>query len=883
MDKKFLRKLIFTLVIVGIGVFSYLQKRLPLGIDLAGGAEMLYALNDEDLKQELAVYTDYLKKLSDEAYAGNLQKKLTDAKAKLATVTDPKETVIIQHDIDGLEMQLNKRLLEDRIRTVNSQLGGATTQEAADVIRKRINPTGTREVLVTSMGSNRIRIQLPFKSRTDLTPEEAEAAFQREVSDIKSVIEKTGSLSFHLVVSGGAHAEDIVKEAGNDYKQRISPPIGYLYGLPEEEYRAMAKELEAQGKPMPLGYLEIKEDRKTAKNPEHLLLDADNKGLTGSIVASAYTSMGDEGMQVNMDFTADGSQLFGRFTDAHVGDRLAIVLDGIVQSSPTIRSRISGSGRITGNFTEQEASGLSIVLKSGRLPMKVKFESLYVVGPSLGKDSIDKGILSVALGSVLVLLFMLFYYRVAGLIADIALVLNIAMIIGAMSLMNATLTLPGIAGLLLTIGMAVDANILIFERLREEKARGRNLEKALDAGFDRAFVTIVDSNLTTLIAAIALYEFGTGPVRGFAVTLTIGLLANLFTALYVSKFILEYIIVKGVVKEMNMRQIVHNPKIQFMSMRLPMFILSGLLVAASLFIFFAYPNKYGIDFMGGTLVQVKSANNVTLTADELRSAAEECAALVAKENNLATTGAVQVQSFEESSITGGALRRSVPQFTLTTVLDGKNVEQMKKLLQDKLAGKLADEPYPRTTSIGANAAKDLGRAALLAIGVSLLLVFFYIVLRFDFSAAFGFGAIISLFHDVSIATGAMLLMDWLGWMEMKIDLPIIAALLTILGYSLNDTIVIYDRIRENRANLPNMPLPEVIDLSVNQTLSRTLLTSFTVLMTVLVLFFLGGGMVHSFSFVFLVGTIVGVYSSVFIAAPIVVSFYKKRTEIAKIL
>jgi preprotein translocase subunit SecD len=189
-----------------------------------------------------------------------MQKKLTDAKAKLATVTDPRETAILQHEIDGLEMQLNKRLLEDRIQSVNSQLGGATTQEAADVIRKRINPTGTKEVIVTSMGANRIRIQLPFKSRTDLTPEEAEAAFQREVSDIKSIIEKTGSLSFLLVISGGAHSEDIIKEAEKDYKERLSPPVGYFYGIPEEEYRAMAKELEAQGKPVPLGYLEIKED-----------------------------------------------------------------------------------------------------------------------------------------------------------------------------------------------------------------------------------------------------------------------------------------------------------------------------------------------------------------------------------------------------------------------------------------------------------------------------------------------------------------------------------------------------------------------------------------------------------------------------------------------
>ncbi|HHN46435.1 MAG TPA: protein translocase subunit SecD [Planctomycetes bacterium] len=881
MNRKFVWRSVITLAVLGIGAFSYYSKRVPLGIDLAGGAEMLYRLDDTDLKQEEAQYLEFINRLDDREYAASLEKELAELKEKLAAATDPLEKTDIEHRIGLTTMMLDKRSLQARLDNIRSQLGGATTQEAADVIRRRINPTGTKEVIVTRMHPNRVRIQIPFKSRTDLSPEEADAAFQKEVSNIKSVIERTGSLSFHLVLPRGSRWNDLYSAAEANLEKRLHPPTGYLFALPEDEYETIAAELEQTGKPMPRGYLRVAKDRRGKEKPERLLLNADDRGLKGSIVQSAYATMGEEGMQVNMDFTAEGSQLFGRVTGEHVDERLAIVLDGVVQSAPVIRSRITGSGRITGNFTDEEARALSVVLKSGRLPMRVKFESLYVVGPSLGRDSIEKGFRSVLVGGAIIVLFMLLYYRAAGFVADIALALNIALIIGVMSLTNATLTLPGIAGILLTIGMAVDANILIFERIREEKARGRALEKAAEAGFNRAFITIVDANVTTLIAAVVLYEFGTGPIRGFAVTLTMGIIANLFTSLYVSRFIIEFLVGKGVIKSLSMMQLVSETKIPFMALRIPAFIFSALLLAAGIYGFFAYDDKYGIDFKGGTLIQVKCADGAAVTADEIRSAANKALAETIRMHEMPAPGPVSVQSFEEGTFGGAAAERSARQFTVTLALDGEPINDFKDILAEQLGDRLADEPYPRTTSIGPNVAKELGKSAFLSIAASLLLIFFYIVLRFDFSAAFGLGAIIALFHDVTIAVGAMILMDRFGLMEIKIDLPIIAALLTIVGYSLNDTIVIYDRIRENRVNAPNVPIKEIIDTSINQTLSRTLLTSLTTLIAVLVLFLLGGGVIHGFAFVFMVGVIVGTYSTIFIAAPVVASFYTKKAEIAK--
>ncbi|MBN1808730.1 MAG: protein translocase subunit SecD [Planctomycetes bacterium] len=881
MKKRFLKRVIVALIVVGAGAAAYISKGMPLGIDLAGGAELLYRLDDQELKQEQDLYTGYLSDLGNKEKVAALQAELKDKKARLDTATDPLEKSILQRDIDNISLRLNKTAIELVLKNIDEQLGGKTTQVAADIIRQRINPAGTMDVVVTRMEPNRVRIQIPYQTDSKVDDATAKARFNAKVADLTAKIETTGSLTFHLVIKRGAKSMDLYRLADEKLKKRVSPPAGYLYAIPTAEYDGFAQEMREAGKPMSRGYIKAKPGKQKDDKEESLLLEEDNHGLTGSILANAYPNVGEKGYQIDMVFLAEGSQLFGKVTGENVGERLAIVLDGVMQSAPVIRSRITGRGQIEGNFTEQEARDLALVLKSGRLPMKVHFESKYVVGPSLGQDSIDKGIKSVLIGGALVVLFMLIYYRAAGFVADVALVLNLGLIIGAMSLTNATLTLPGIAGILLTIGMAVDANILIFERIREEKDAGRPLDKAVDTGFDRAFVTIIDANVTTLIAAVVLYEFGTGPIRGFAVTLMMGILANLFTALFISRFILEWLVMKNVVKSLSMMRIVSGTKIPFMALRIPAFIVSILLVGGGIYAFFAYEDKYGIDFSGGTLIQVSFREGNRPTADELRPAAQAAAAQVGQEFGLASTGIVKVQTFEEGAFGGGGTASAKKKFTLTTVLAGPQVDRMKEILTEALSGQLDDDPFPATTSIGPNVAKELGKAAFLAVAVALLLTFFYIVLRFDFSASFGFGAIVALFHDVSIALGAMIVADWLGWMEVKIDLPIIAALLTIVGYSLNDTIVVYDRIRENRTNQPNMPIREVIDLSINQMLGRTLLTSFTTFLAVAVLFLFGGGVIHGFAFVFMVGVIVGTYSSVFIASPVVATFYRTKTESPK--
>lgn len=868
MRQKVLQRLLVTLVLAGLSAVTLAFWRVPLGIDLAGGAEMLYRLDDVELRREKEQYERLLQELQEPALRQKKQRELETLKGQRAAETEPMRQALLDSQITARQLELNEKELLNRIEGIEGQVSGESTKQAADIIRRRINPGGIREVLVTQMGESRIRVQIPFRVRRGEDPKAAEEQFNRNVEDVNATIQRTGVLSFHLVLEDREkHAEALEK-----FKQREPLPAGVMLALPMDEYRKAASELDAQGRTLPRGYLELREGEKP------LLLREDHMGLTGGILGNASVGFGERGPEVSFVLTPHGSGLFEEVTGKNVGRQLAILLDGVVQSAPVIEERISGRGRITGSYTDAEAWQVATVLRSGRLPMKLQFESLVVVGPSLGRDSIEKGLRSIAIGGAMVVLFMVFYYRAVGLVSVLAVLLNLLLVLGAMGTTEATLTLPGLAGILLTIGMSVDASVLIYERIREERSRGRPLDKSVEAGFDRAFVTIVDANLTTIIAAIVLYWFGTGPIRGFAVTLTMGIAASMFTALYVSRFIIEGLVHYGWVKELRMMQLVREPRMPFMRLRGPAFALSLAAVAGGLVAFFAYKDKYGVDFMGGTLFQVRFAEGVDVAIEEVRKAIETQVQQVAVEADLDSAGHVTVQSFESGFLAGGGVSASARQFTVTTQLAGEQVERLKARLKEHYGAALAAEPFSRTESIGPNVAAELGRAAFLSIGAALLLIFFYIVLRFDFSAAFGAGAVVALFHDVAVAVGAIVAVDWLRLVEVKIDLPIVAALLTIVGYSLNDTIVVYDRIRENRRNYPGMPLAAVVDASINQTLSRTLLTSLTTLLAVLALFLFGGGVVHGFSFVLLVGVVTGTYSSIFVAAPLVVQFYGRGTE-----
>ena len=485
---------------------------------------------------------------------------------------------------------------------------------------------------------------------------------------------------------------------------------------------------------------------------------------------------------------------------------------------------------------------MAIVLRAGALPAPVQIVQNVTVGPSLGLDSINKGLVSGLVGTGLVVLFMMFYYRFSGLVANLALLLNVLFMMAAMSLFRATLTLPGIAGIILSIGMAVDSNVLIFERMREEFHSGKPVKSGVDGGYAKAFWTIIDSHVTTLITAFALFLFGSGPIKGFAVTLSIGVIFNLFTALFCTKVVYDYLSVKRRLKAFQFVEFVKPTRIDFFSVRKYAFIVSGILVLLGL-IAFVQINRgeanLGVEFSGGTMVQFKAQQPFRL--DKVR-------------NSLMQRG------FKDFEL------QQVPHENILIVRVKKSEQAVGK--EGDAMGRALQEDFPELkfiteskAEIGSSVSSALKKAALIAIAVSLVGIILYLAWRFELR--FGVAAAVATFHDVLAVLGIFYLFD------KEITLLIVTALLTLAGYSLTDTVVIFDRIRENMNRLGRRNFGEIINLSVNEVLSRSVITSFTVFLVVLALYFLGGVVINDFALALLIGVLVGSYSSIFVAAPLV--------------
>ena len=586
---------------------------------------------------------------------------------------------------------------------------------------------------------------------------------------------------------------------------------------------------------------------------EPLLLEKDAV-LTGDALNDAMVSFSQAdfaGQVVSLRFNSEGAKKFAEITAKNVGKRLAIVLDGRVQSAPNIREAIpSGEAVITGHFTIEQAQDLAKILKHGKLPAAIIVEEERTIGPLLGKDSITKGVNASVIGVVLVLVFMAAYYLLAGLIADIALLLNLLIILGCLGMLPylfgataATLTLPGIAGMILSLGMAVDANVLINERIREELALGRSLRAAIANGYSRAFTAIFDSNITTLFAAIILIWLGVGSIKGFGVTLAIGLIASMFTAIVVTRTIFEILLNLGVLKNsLPMLKLIGETKFDFIG-KPKIFYAISLIVIITGLVFYAKKGKdaYGIDFAGGQMQEYifKEAPDV----DRVRQ--------VLKDVGL---GDATIQQFKDS-----------PKVVLIRTAEDKNKE-----LTDKLKAAFPNEDIQtlRVERVGPVAGNHLKSKALWALLWSLVAILTYVAFRFK-HFNFAVAGVIALIHDVLITFGFLVITN------RQIDLLSITAFLTIAGFSINDTIVIYDRVRENMRLNRKLSLYELINLSVNQTLSRTLLTSGVTLLVVLSIFINGGEVLNNFAFALLVGFIAGIYSTVFIASPLVLAWERK--------
>jgi SecD/SecF fusion protein len=557
---------------------------------------------------------------------------------------------------------------------------------------------------------------------------------------------------------------------------------------------------------------------------------------------------------VSLKFNAEGAKKFAEVTAANIGKSLAIVLDGKVQSAPMIKEAIpSGQAVITGRFDAQSAQDLALVLRVGALPAPMYVEEERTVGPLLGQDSINKGVKASLIGCALVFIFMAGYYLLAGLISDIALFLNLIMILGGLGLLpvlfpgvSATLTLPGIAGIALSLGMAVDANVLINERIREELNAGRNLRTAIVNGYGRAFSAIFDSNLTTLIAAFLMFQFGTGPIRGFAVTLTIGLIASMFTAIVVTRAIFELLLNFGWIKNsLPMLKLIGETKMDFIGKRKIFYAVSIIVIGVGLFSYFKKgPAAYGIDFVGGQLQEYSFKNPPSM--DKVRQ--------VLKDIDLADAS---IQQFKDN-----------PKVVLIRTSEDKN-----QILTNKLKESFPGEDIQilRIERVGPIAGKHLKNKAVLALAWALVGILIYVSFRFK-HVNFAVAGVIALIHDVLVALG------FLAVTNRSIDLLSVTAFLTIAGYSINDTIVIYDRVRENARLYRKLSLMELINLSVNQTLGRTLLTSGVTLLVVISFMLYGGEVLSNFSFTLFVGFISGVYSTIYIASPLVLAWSRKNIK-----
>lgn len=692
----------------------------------------------------------------------------------------------------GLDLQGGMHVV---LKVDTSKLAAEAKKDALDraieVIRNRIDQFGVGEMSIQKQGKDSIIVQLPGVTDRDRALE---------------LIGRTAHLEFKLVSD---NQEDMKRALNNEE-------------VPGRELRYLDK---GQGGREPL-------------------LIAKDASLTGDLLVDARTEFSSKGFgepYVSIRLNSKGADIFAGVTAANVGKRLAIVLDGEVRSAPMIREAIpSGQAQITGNFSIDEANDLAVVLRAGALPAPVTVEEERTVGPLLGADSIKNGVRAALIGASLVFLFMILYYRLAGIVANVALGMNLLFILACLSLFHGTLTLPGIAGLILTIGMSVDANILIYERIREELNSGKGIKSAIAAGYNRAFSAILDSNLTTIVAALLIFKFGTGPVRGFAVTLTIGLLANLFTAVTCTRVIFELLYEQFGLVKLNMMQFFHKTNIDFIGKRKVCYAISAVIIIAGLITFFARGEKnFGVDFSGGTLEQIMFREPVKV--DEVRKALKDI----------------------------GYGSASIQQYGNPKEVIIRTPDDISKKISDTFKQKFGGNPYQvmRIETVGPAVGKNLRQnaAASLILGIAGILA--YIMFRFNLK--YGIAGVVALFHDVFIAIGALALT------RREFDLTIVAALLTIAGYSINDTIVIFDRIRENLRLVKKASFTEIVNMSINQTFSRTILTTAVTMLVVIALLFWGGEVLNSFAFCLFIGMISGVYSTVYIASPLIISWRKR--------
>ena len=610
--------------------------------------------------------------------------------------------------------------------------------------------------------------------------------------------------------------------------------------------------------------------------------------LDGSVVTDArveYDSRRGNGAPgVSMTMNAEGANTWARLTKDNIGRQVAIVLDGTVYSYPTVQNEISGgSSSITGNFSVEEATDLTNVLKSGKLPAPATIVQEQVVGPSLGAESIRKGLISFVIAFFLVLVYMVLFYMGAGLVADFALLTNVLLLFGTRASFGAVLTLPGIAGLVLTLGMAVDANVIIYERIKEELRAGKGIGKAVQDGYRNAYSAIIDGQVTTLLTGIVLFFFGSGPIKGFATTLIIGIITSVLTSIFITRIVIDDRLKKGkniTFENKISRNFLKNTHVDFLGKRKYSYIISGALILIALGSIFIKGFTYGVDFTGGRTYVVRFDQPVT--AESVRAAAETVFNAADPESS------VEVKQFGGESQMKITTSYKVDDESATVdaeiehmIFDGLKGLYSENITYDDFVD-TANNPNGIISSdkVGASIASDIKRSAVISVILALLIIFAYIAWRFK-GWAWGLGGVVSLAHTAIIIIGFFSLFSGILPFNLDVDQTFIAAILTIIGYAINDNVVIFDRIRENLGLHPNADFKDTVNTSLNATLTRTLNTSVSTLLPMLTIAIFGGESIRGLSVALCLGVLIGTYASIMIGTPVMYDVSRRRASKAE--
>jgi len=892
-----------------LGMVSYTyyeckQRELNLGLDLRGGMNVILEVekdaiikvlandpSDADLIRSLELANIEVRDKGTEYVAAFVNAFKTTAKdRKLSVLFVKGNNSQIQANSEDIEVE---NYLKSSIKTAVSNV--------KSVVEKRINQANVTQPIVQEIDGGRISVELPGVDNPRRMEELVEKSAKLEFYEVISGVEATRVLNSLANNASGLEADTVANDsnavptrisavgrilkpfgngqssssalvsaadrkllddllANEEYQNILGPSVKVAYSAKPTEFDANGKEVANSS-----DYLVyfLRKDREgnaaLASDDENIIEDArENTNQVGQI-------------EVTMQMTPAAASRWAQVTGSNVGNYIAIVLDNRVYSAPVVNQKISGgNSQISGNFDIREAQDLANVLKAGKLPAPARIVASEVVGPSLGQASIDRGLNSLLIGFLSVVVFMILYYNRAGWISVVAVLGNVYLIMGVLSSLGAALTLPGIAGIILTVGMAVDANVLIYERIKDELATGKGLKVAIELGFKHALSAIIDSNITTLLAGVILTFSGAGPAYGFAIILVIGIFSSMFTALFITRWLLESRVAKG--KDITFdtswnRNFLKNKNYDFVSNRKKYYIFSALFILAGTVAFIMKGGiTTGIDFKGGNAFIIQFDDTKNYATEDIKKALDGS---LAESSN-------EVKSFGSEG-----------QFKIvTTYLVDDDSKDKRDRVRDDVLGALkgfdlkspegADSPILQSTSVGAAIATETRNTSTILVLLAIVGIFLYIVVRFR-SVAYGLGATVALVHDIAFVLAAFAILDGVLPFATEFDQHLIAALLTLLGYSINDTVIVFDRIREflssRRSDRSDI---KMINGAINSTLSRTIVTAATVFFVLIILFFFGGDALKGFSLAMLIGILAGTYSSICIATPVVVDLTSKK-------